>query len=148
MSQSNTDDDVMAIRDLVQAQAQRLSWTATQTADWDGYKNGFMPFAAMIASARPARPQAVVEFLDRMKALSKGSLKNFEETALGGPVCVFGNVAVALIAGQTIENGSEVNRDVSGYLLIKEDGRWRIAAQAWDKEKPGSPIPPAMLASS
>ena len=138
-------DDEIQIRDLVRAQANRLSWTRTQTADWEGYRAGFTADAVMIASARPARTQAVGAFLDRMKALSQGNLRDFQEKALGGSVHVFGNVAVALIAGQTLENGAELNRDVSGYLLVKEEGRWRIAAQAWDKEKPDQKIPPSML---
>ena len=148
MKQAEIDQDVAAIRDLNRAQAERLSCTTARTADWEGYKSGFIPSAAMIASARPARPQSVAEFVERMKGLSQGSLKNFEEKSLGGQVCVFGNVAVALVAGETLENGGEVNRDVSGYLLVKEEGRWRIAAQAWDKEKPEQPSPPAMLSTS
>ena len=149
MSQTESADDVAAIRDLIRAQAQRLSWRANRTADWDGFKGGFIASAAMIASARPARPQSIGEFVDRMKTLSQGSLRDFEEKALGGPIHVFGNVAVALVvAGETLENGSETNRDVSGYLLVKEEGRWWIAAQAWDNEKPGQAIPAAMLAGS
>jgi hypothetical protein len=100
----------------------------------------------MIASRRPAQAQTVATFLDRMKGLAASTLPGFEERALGGYVHVFGNIAVALVAGETRENAAEVNRDVSGYLLIKDGGRWKIAAQAWDKERPDLSIPKAMLA--
>ena len=80
-----------------------------------------------------------------MKSLSGSTLHDFQERALGGEIRIFGNVAVALVAGETRENGTDVNRDVSGYLLIKEGGRWLIAAQAWDKESPDRPIPKTML---
>jgi hypothetical protein len=143
--QQSTNDDISAIRELIRTQARRLSWAENRPADWDGFRSGFHPAAHMIASARPARPQSVDEFLGRMKDLSQGSLRSFAEKALGGKVFVFGNIAVALVAGETIENGRETNRDVSGYLLVKEDGRWRIAAQAWDKERPEQKIPPTML---
>ncbi len=145
MPEQTTKDDENAIRELIREQARRLSWKEDRPADWDGFKSGFHAAAFMIASSRPARPQSVDEFLGRMKGLSQGSLRSFAEKAQNGAVHVFGNVAVALVAGETLENGQELNRDVSGYLLVKEDGRWRIAAQAWDKEKPDQKIPPAML---
>jgi hypothetical protein len=36
---------------------------------------------------------------------------------------------------------TEVNHDVSGYLLLKDGGKWRIAAHAWDKASDQRPIP-------
>ncbi len=32
-----------------------------------------------------------------------------------------------------VEDGMDVNHDVSGYLLVKNEGEWRIAANAWDQ---------------
>lgn len=145
MSKRQSETDEETIRELIQAQARRISWAGDRSADWEGYRQAFLSTAIMIASARPARSQSVDDFVDRMKGLSRDSLRSFEEKALNGHVHVFGNVAVALVAGQTLENGTELNRDVSGYLLVKEDGRWRIAAQAWDKEKPERKIPASML---
>jgi hypothetical protein len=142
MSAPNTDES--AIRELIRSQAKRLSWTRDTPADWESFKNGYLPNALMIASSRPARTQTVDEFLTRMKALSAGSLRSFAETALNGDVHVFGSIAVAIIAGETLENESEKNRDVSGYLLVKDGGGWRIVAQAWDKETTERRIPPAM----
>jgi hypothetical protein len=144
---SAPDSDEIAIRELIRAQAKRLSWTRDTPADWDAFKSGYLPTALMIASARPARTQTVDEFLARMKVLSTGSLRSFAETALNGDVHVFGNVAVAIIAGETLENESERNRDVSGYLFVKDGDGWRIVAQAWDKETAERRIPPAMSAS-
>ena len=37
---------------------------------------------------------------------------------------------------------AEVSRGVEMLLLVKTDGAWRIAAQAWDAEGPLKPIPP------
>jgi hypothetical protein len=60
---------------------------------------------------------------------------------LGIEVRVFGNVAVALAAGEMIENGTEVQRAVEMLLLIKNEGAWQIVAQAWDTESQAKPIP-------
>ena len=57
-------------------------------------------------------------------------------------VRVFGNVAVALAACEMTEDDAEVNRGVEMLLLVKTDGAWRIACQAWDTEGPSRPIPP------
>jgi hypothetical protein len=40
-----------------------------------------------------------------------------------------------------LENGAEVNHDVSGYLLVKDEGEWRIAAHAWDQASEQMPVP-------
>ena len=53
---------------------------------------------------------------------------------------MFGNVAVVLAASEMLENGTEVNHDVSGYLLVKDDSVWRIAAHAWDKATEEMPV--------
>jgi hypothetical protein len=66
---------------------------------------------------------------------------SFEEKALGMQVLAFGNVAVVLAASEMLENGTDVNHDVSGYLLLKDEGRWRIAAHAWDKASEQRPVP-------
>jgi hypothetical protein len=145
MASANVSADEAAIRELISRQAARLSWARGREADWQGFADAFQAGAPMIPSSRPARPHSVGSFLDRMKSLAASTLPDFQERALGGEIRVFGNVAVALVAGETRENGTDVNRDVSGYLLIKEGGRWLIAAQAWDKESPDRPIPKTML---
>ncbi len=53
----------------------------------------------------------------------------------------FGNLAVVLSASEMIENGAEVNYDVHGYLLLKDEGKWRIAAHAWDHASDRMPVP-------
>lgn len=36
---------------------------------------------------------------------------------------MFGNIAVVLAASEMLENGTDVNHDVSGYLVLKDEGR-------------------------
>ena len=68
-------------------------------------------------------------------------LRSFREGVVG-TVRVFGNVAVALAACEMTKIDAEVSRGVEMLLLVKTDGAWRIAAQAWDAEGPSKPIPP------
>jgi hypothetical protein len=58
---------------------------------------------------------------------------------------VFGNVAVALGACEMLENGTEVTRDVSAFLLVKNEGEWSIVAQAGDLERDTNRIPSDLL---
>ena len=43
------------------------------------------------------------------------------------------------------ENNAKTSRNVEAMLLIKDDGEWQIAAQAWDTETGDNPIPPELL---
>ena len=76
-----------------------------------------------------------------MNGVAQGALRSFEERTLGMQILVFGNVAVVLAASEMVENGTEANHDVSGYLLVKDEGKWRIAAHAWDHASEQRPVP-------
>jgi ketosteroid isomerase-like protein len=142
MTGRDQSDDVRAIKALISEQFRSgLQWTPTKPADWTTFANGFLPDASLFPAARPARRQSVDAFIARMDGLARDKLRSFEETMLGMEVLVFGSVAVVLGASEMVENGTEVNRDVTGFLLIKDDGKWRIAAQAWDHEAKAMPIP-------
>lgn len=56
----------------------------------------------------------------------------------------FGNVAMAMGMSWMLENGTEENRDISVYLLVKSDGRWQIVAHAWHPMAPGDELPDAL----
>ena len=97
--------------------------------------------ASLYPSARPVRSKTLDAFIERMNDVARGSLRSFEERTLGMQVLVFGSVAVVLAASEMVENGAEVNHDVSGYLLVKDASEWRIAAHAWDQASEGMPVP-------
>ena len=133
---------VSAIKRVMRRQFGSLSWSREKEADWNGFADTFLPGAALFPAARPVKPQTVDEFMERMKRLrAAGTLATFEETPLGCEVRVFGNVAVAFAACEMLENGSTVTRDVSATILVRENGDWRIAAQAWDIENEDRKIP-------
>jgi ketosteroid isomerase-like protein len=141
MAVSDDTDDVRAIEALIGAHFDALRWEPGTRADWARFSADFLPDASLFPAARPARRQTLEAFIARMDGVAQGALRSFEEKTLGMRVLVFGNVAVALAASEMLENGTEVNHDVSGYLLLKDGGGWRIAAHAWDKASDQKPVP-------
>lgn len=136
------DADTRAIQAVVAEQFRSLEWTPGSDADWDLLAHGFLPGATLFPGARPVKAKTVGQFADRLKQLrAEGKLASFKETQLGCFVRRFGNVAVAMAGCEMIENGAGRTRDVSAFLLVKDNGVWRIAAQAWDVESPSQRIP-------
>ena len=140
-----SDHDVAAIRALIERQFGSISWNANRKADWDAFAGDFLPEARLFPAARPVAPKSVEAFIERMQGVAAEDLESLEETVLGAEVRVFGNVAVAMAVCGMSENGAEPRRGVEAILLVKDRGRWRIAAQAWDMEDPGKAVPPDWL---
>ena len=143
----NQADDVSAIKELLGTQFRSLAWTRDEDPHWIAFAQGFFPGATLFPAARPAKPQTVDQFVDRMMRLrAEGKLVSFEETPLGCTVRVFGNVAVAFAACEMLENGSTLTRDVSAVVLVRDGGAWRIVAQAWDVETESRKLPADLAA--
>jgi hypothetical protein len=136
------DTDTAAIRAVIAAQFASLSWSPGKPADWDAFRATFFPDTTFIPAARPARRQSVEHFIARLQQLeADGKLTHFHETMLGATIHVYGTVAVAMAACEMLENETTVTRDVSAFLLVKDGGVWRVAAQAWDMETGDKPVP-------
>ena len=105
------------------------------------FRGDFLPQAALFPSARPAAAWKVDEFIGRMKSLAGKELRSFHENVLGTQVRVFGNIAMAAVACENTENDLDTNRNIEMMLLIKDEGTWKIAAQAWDKATETNPVP-------
>ncbi len=145
MNDRIVDDDETAIRALIGAHFESLTWTPTTRADWDTFAADFLPDASLFPAARPAQARTLDGFIERMNGVAQGSLRSFEEHTLGMRVLAFGNVAVVLAASEMLENETDVNHDVSAYLLVKTEGEWRIAAHAWDQASEEMPVPESLL---
>jgi hypothetical protein len=141
MTASHEADDLRAIKTLIGAHFDGLRWRPGTRPDWETFAADFLPDASLYGAARPVRRQTLQAFIARMNGLVGGTLRSFEEKTTGMQVLVFGNIAVVLAASEMVENGTEINRDVSGYLLLKDQGNWRIAAHAWDKASEQNPVP-------
>ena len=128
-------DDRKAIETLIERQFAALSWDESRDADWSGFANDFIDGAQLFASARPVRSQSVGQFMERMQSLSQGPLPDLQERFLGRRIEIYGNVAVAMAVCELTENKEKVSCNIEALLLVKEDGQWRIASQAWDTAK-------------
>lgn len=141
MKQHDGSDDEQAIRALIGNHFEGMKWTPDTKPDWPRFSDDFLPDAVLVSAARPAKAKMLQAFLDRMDSVAQGGLRSFEEHTLGMQCLMFGNVAVVLAASKMLENNADVNHDVSGYLLVKTEGQWRIAAHAWDKATEERPVP-------
>ena len=149
MDQGNQMDeraaDLEAIRDLIDRQFASMSWSAAVGPDAALFKSDFLPGAPLFPAARPVSMKSVDELTERMSELARTTLPSFRERAIGTQILVFGDVAVAAAAAEHTENEGEVSRIVEMLLLVKSEGHWRIAAQAWDDETSSTPIPDELL---
>ncbi|WP_397544780.1 nuclear transport factor 2 family protein [Roseovarius salis] len=141
----HTNDDVAAIRAAIARQFDSISWSAERSPDWETFADDFLPDATLFPAARPIAPKSVEAFIDRMKGIAAGELESLEETVLNTRIQVFGNVAVAMAVCGMSENGSEPKRGVEAILLVKDQGHWHIAAQAWDMETAEKMVPADLL---
>jgi len=141
MDPSVKSNDEKEIRALIGSHFVGLRWTPTTQPDWARFSADFLPDALLFPAARPTQAKTLEAFIERMNSVAQGGLHTFEERTLGMQVLQFGTVAVVMAASEMVENGKEVNRDVSGYLLVKDGGKWRIAAHAWDHASEELPVP-------
>lgn len=137
--------DLEAIRDLIDRQFASMSWREGGP-DAALFKGDFLPGAPLYPAARPVSMTSPDEFAERMAQLARtGTLASLHERGIGTRILVFGNVAVAAAVSENTENEDVVNRSVEMLLLVKTEGHWKVAAQAWDKEMSGTSIPDDLL---
>ena len=134
-------DDEEAIRQLIADHFEALRWGPEIEPDWNRFRQDFLSDALLFGAARPVEARTIDGFVERMEAVARKNLHSFEEHTRGMKILRFGNVAVVLAMSELLEDASEVNHDISGYLLVKSDGRWSIAAHAWDQANNEKPIP-------
>ncbi|MER8568615.1 nuclear transport factor 2 family protein [Mesorhizobium sp. M0924] len=142
---TTVESDCNAIRALISRQFASISWKAAGEPDWEKFRSDFFPDAQMFPSSRPARPQSIPAFIKRMSSLAGSDLLSLDERVLGSKIQVFGNVAVAVIACENVENEINLERVVEMMLLVKDQGNWKIAAQAWDKAGEDTSLPTDIL---
>ena len=146
MNAEDDSGDIRAIEAVIARQFGAMNWSPEAPPDWAAFAVDFFPGAALFPAARPATPQTVEAFVERMGELAGSRLRSFAQRVLGTEIQVFGNVAVAMGACENVENETEVVRGVEAFLLVKDDGVWRIASQAWDTESASNPVPDRLLA--
>ena len=133
--------DEEEIRALIREHFEPMRWDAECEPDWESFRRDFHSDAVLCGAARPAQVRTLDGFIERMETAARKNLETFEEHTRGMKIMRFGNVAVVLAMSEMLENGTDVNHDISGYLLVKTEGRWSIMAHAWDQAGDGKPVP-------
>jgi len=133
--------DEEEIRALIKDHFEAMSWKPGTEPDWARFKQDFLADAQLIGATRPVQPRSLDGFVERMETVARANLESFEEHTRGMKILQFGNVAVVLAMSELLENGTDVNHDISGYLLVKSDGKWSISAHAWDQAGKDKPVP-------
>ena len=134
-------EDEEAIRTLIAEHFEAMRWEPGTDPDWDRFQEDFLPNARLFGAARPVQARTVDSFIERMETVARKNLHTFEEHTQGMKILRFGNVAVVLAMSEMLENGEDKNYDISGYLLVKSEGKWSIASHAWDQASPENPVP-------
>lgn len=134
-------NDDEEIRTLIVNHFEPMHWKPDMEPNWDRFRGDFLSGALLCGAARPAQVRSLEGFIERMEMVARKNLESFEEHTKGVKIMCFGNVAVVLAMSELLENGTELNHDISGYLLVKSEGRWSIAAHAWDQAGEEKPVP-------
>lgn len=133
--------DDQQIHSLIAEHFEAMRWEPGSEPNWHRFRSDFLPQAILIGAARPATVRTVDGFIERMETVARANLQSFEEHTRGMKILQFGNVAIVLAMSELLENGKDVSHDISGYLLVKSEGRWSIAAHAWDQAGHANPVP-------
>ena len=133
--------DSTEIKTLVGEHFEPMRWNEDTEPDWEKFSNDFFEGAVLCGAARPAQTRSVDGFVERMEKVARKNLQSFEEHTREMKILRFGNIAVVLAVSELVEDRSETNHDISGYLLIKSEGRWSILGHAWDQASDDNPVP-------
>jgi hypothetical protein len=134
-------NDQAEIRSLISKHFEAMRWGRNSEPDWVRFRDDFLSSALLCGAARPAKTRSLDGFIERMEMVARKNLASFEEQTKGMKILRFGNVAVVLAMSELLENGTEMNHDISGYLLVKSENRWSIAAHAWDQAEEQKQVP-------
>ena len=139
LGEKMSDDE--EIKTLVGEHFEPMRWGDGADPDWDKFQEDFIEGAVLCGAARPAQSRSVESFVERMEKVARKNLHSFEEHTRDMKIMRFGNIAVVLAMSELLENRSETSHDISGYLLVKSEGRWSILGHAWDQASDGNPAP-------
>ena len=118
------------IRQLIAEHFEAMRWSEATEPDWGRFRQDFLADALLCDAARPVQFRLLNGFIELMETVTRRNLTSFEEHTRGTKILHFGNIALVLAMSELLENGSGTSHDISGYLIVKSDGRWSIMAHA------------------
>ena len=143
--------DVMSPESVVAALYDVISGPADEERDWDRFRGLFVPGARLVLGRRPdggegAADEIAVATVEEFipAASAQYAEDGFWEKEIAGTVDRFAHVAHAWSTYETRIGSADsepVARGINSIQMVREAGRWKIAAIAWDVELPGQRIP-------
>lgn len=143
--------DVASPESLVAALYDVISGPADEERDWDRFRGLFLSDARLIMGRRPdggpgAGEELAVADIEEFipAATAQYAEDGFWEREIAGRVDRFGHVAHAWSTFETrvgSPDSEPVGQGINSVQMVREAGRWRIAAITWDVELPGQRIP-------
>lgn len=139
---ANYAKDEARIREIVEQMFAAISWSGEKAPDFGTFSGAVRKDAVLVPAARPVSPTDIDSFVGRMSGMyDNGSMKTFDERANKTIVKVFGNLAVAIGSYHAQFDGGPIGRGANGFLFVRNEGDWQIAAMGWDSEDETKPLP-------
>lgn len=135
----SAEQTVRSLYDLVSA-------GPSASPDWEAVRGLFLPEAVIVLrTAREALTVFSVDgFLEDFRTFYASpdvTEKGFKETVLELRATEVGDMAQAWVLYEARVPGGRGNRGVDSFLLVRRDGRWRVAAVTNEVPIPGRPLP-------
>lgn len=140
--------DVESPSALVEALYDVISGPAEEERDWDRLRSLFWPGARVRIPRPPAEGGEGIGEWDVEGFIEQGrsvfAESGFWEREIWNRTERFGNIAHVLSTYESrvgSEDSEPAGRGINSIQLLRDDGRWWIAAIAFDVELPDNPIP-------
>jgi len=119
--------------------------------DWNRFRSLFVPQARFTAVGRKPDGSVSVtllgvdEFIGMAGAVFKS--QGFYENAIVNRVQTFGNVSQVFSSYQSRneKGGKPFERGINSIQMFDDGKRWWVLSILWDTERPGNPLPKAMV---
>ncbi len=144
------DIDVAAIGDIVAAYYASLSGPPGAQRDWERFASLFRGDARLVTVMPSGAEERVLELTPaQFEAANRTYFERggYFESAIAERVVTFGHIAHVWSTYESRHRRDDpaYTRGVNSFQLVSAGGRWWIAGVAWDRERPGTSIPPEYL---
>lgn len=142
MSARLTASDIEEIGAVCPRLYEAVGWSAGKAPDWAAFRDCCHPQILLVplGSGAPT-PIGLEAFIEGMEGQrTSGAVRQLSEVETGREVTGYANLASVRSSFIATINGVE-RRGVTFAHLVRENGRWRIVATAWENEREDDPLP-------
>ncbi len=146
--------DVASPEAVVRAMYETINRPPGEPFDWDRFRGLFLPQATMIPSLEQTggafRVMSVEDFIswvDEQTTVGGPTDRGFREEQIASRTERYGDIAQVFSTYQKrFRDDTEIlGRGINSIQLVHTEGRWWVAAVAWDEEVGAGPLPERYL---